>query len=271
MVPVKKDPSGHRSIEAEVEVPGTPEEVWRAIATGPGITSWFVPSTVEERVGGTATANFGPGMESVATITAWDPPRRFAAETVEEPGTIATEWIVEARSGGTCVVRVVHRWFASSDEWDGQFEGHAEGWQAFFRNLRLYLTYFPGQPSSEIALTGFGPEPKSKAWEALMGRLGLTGTAVGKRVGTGSGAPSLAGVVERVGEDAYPEELLLRLDQPAPGIAHLFAMPMGGQVLLSVRLYLYGKQASAVAAEVEPKWQAWVNQHFPAPGAALPA
>ena len=26
-------------IELEVEVPGTPEEVWRAIATGPGITS----------------------------------------------------------------------------------------------------------------------------------------------------------------------------------------------------------------------------------------
>ena len=68
-------------------------------------------------------------------------------------------------------------------------------------------------------------------------------------------------------EEAYPEELLLRLDQPAPGVAHLFAMPMGGQVLLSVRLFLYGKQASAIAAQVEPAWQAWVNQHFSAPGA----
>ena len=115
-MPVKKDPSGRRSIEAEVEVPGTPEEVWQAIATGPGITSWFVPSTVEERVGGTATANFGPGMESVATIKEWDPPRRFMAETVEDPaqGPVATEWIVEARAGGLCVVRVVHSWFASS-------------------------------------------------------------------------------------------------------------------------------------------------------------
>jgi hypothetical protein len=26
----------------------------------------------------------------------------------------------------------------------------------------------------------------------------------------------------------YPEELFLRLDEPAPGIAHLFAMDMGG-------------------------------------------
>ena len=36
-MPVKKEPSGRRSVEAQVEVPGTPEDVWRAIATGPGI------------------------------------------------------------------------------------------------------------------------------------------------------------------------------------------------------------------------------------------
>ena len=87
---------------------------------------------------------------------------------------------------------------------------------------------------------------------------------------TGSGVPSLAGLVERVGEEAYPE-LLLRLDEPAPGIAHLFAMPMDGQVLLSIRFYLYGQRASAVAAEVEPSWQTWVNQHFPAGGAKVSA
>ena len=55
-MPVKKDPNGRRYVEAEVEVPGTPEEVWRAIATGPGISSWFVPTQVEERVGGKVTA-----------------------------------------------------------------------------------------------------------------------------------------------------------------------------------------------------------------------
>ena len=266
-MPVKKDPSGHRSVEAEVEVPGTPEEVWRAIATGPGISSWFVPSTVEERVGGTATANFGPGMESVATIKAWDPPRRFEIETVDEPGTVATEWIVEARSGGTCIVRVVHRWFASTDDWDNQFEGHTHGWRGFFRILRLYLTYFRGQPCAAFQTMGFGPEPKAKAWDALTSVLGLVGPAVGKRIQTGAGSPPLASVVERVGEEPHPEELLLRLDVPAPGLAHLFAMAMGGQVLLSIRLFLYGSQAPAAAAQAEPLWQAWVKQHFPAASA----
>ena len=50
-MPVRKDENGQRSVEAEAEVPGSPEEVWRAIATGKGISSWFVPTTVEEREG----------------------------------------------------------------------------------------------------------------------------------------------------------------------------------------------------------------------------
>ena len=73
--------------------------------------------------------DFGPsaGMESLSTVTAWDPPHRFAADSRDDMGpddpTVATEWIVEARSGGACVVRVVHSWFTSSDDWDDQFEG----------------------------------------------------------------------------------------------------------------------------------------------------
>ena len=65
---------------------------------------------------------------------------------------MATEWTVEARSGGTCVVRVVHSWFAETDEWDGQFEGTEHGWPAFFRDLALYLVNFRGQPSSTFQL-----------------------------------------------------------------------------------------------------------------------
>jgi hypothetical protein len=62
---------------------GTPEEAWRAIATGPGMSSWFVPSTSDERVGGTAKNNLGPGMESIAWIKKWNPPQSFVAETQE--------------------------------------------------------------------------------------------------------------------------------------------------------------------------------------------
>src|SRR5215471_2300012 len=163
MTHVKKDAQGNRSVEAETEVPGTPEEVWAAIATGPGVSSWFVPTTIDGREGGHVTASFGPGMDSSSKITVWDPPRRFIARNPGGmgPGTpeMATEWTVEARSGGKCRVRVVHRWFADKDDWDNQFEGTVYGWRAFFRGLDLYLTHFRGMPCSAYQLMGFAPGP----------------------------------------------------------------------------------------------------------------
>src|SRR5262245_40504094 len=215
---VKKEASGRRWVQAEVEVPGTPEEVWQAIATGPGISSWFVPSEVEEREGGAAVSHVGAGssMDSVSRITAWDPPHRFAAESRDlgpDAPPIATEWVVEARSGDTCVVRVVHNLFTSADDWDNQMEGWESGWPDFFRILRLYLTHFRGSRGSLMQLGNTATEPKSEAWSALTGSLGLAGATMGQRVRTQAGAPPLAGLVERVGEDSYPEELLLRLDE----------------------------------------------------------
>jgi uncharacterized protein YndB with AHSA1/START domain len=269
---VKKDDSGRRSVQVEVEVPGTPEEVWQAIATGPGISSWFVPSEVEEREGGTAVSHFGPEMDSVASITDWDPPRRFAVESQDlgpNAPPVASEWTVEARSGGTCVVRVVHSLFASTDDWDKQLEGWESGWPGFFRILRLYLRHFRGQPCSAIQLGGAASDPRPKAWAALTVPLNLAGATKGQRVSTPASAPPLAGLVERVGEEPYPEELLLRLNEPAPGIAHLFAMDMGGQVYLSIRFYLYGDRASVVVARDQPLWQAWMKERFPFAGGEM--
>jgi uncharacterized protein YndB with AHSA1/START domain len=266
-MPVKKDESGRRYVQVEIEVPGTPEQVWKAIATGPGISSWFVPSQVEEREGGLATANFGPGMESAAKISAWEPPHRLVMDSEDlGPGAppVASEWTVEARSGGTCVVRVVHSLFTDGEDWDNQLVGWESGWPSFFRILRLYLQHFPGQASSAFQLGGSAPGTRAEAWAALTGALGMAGAAAGQRVSSASGAPPLAGLVERVGEEAYPEELLLRLEEPAPGIAHLFALEMGGPVYLSFRVYLYGGTAAAAAARDEPKWQAWMGERFPA-------
>jgi uncharacterized protein YndB with AHSA1/START domain len=268
---VKKDVTGRRYIQVEVEVPGTPEEVWQAIATGPGITSWFVPTELEERVGGSTVSHFGPepSMDSRATITAWEPPHRFAAEGVEPMGEgaspLATEWIVEARSGGTCVVRVVHSLFTNKEDWDGLLESIESGWPAFFRILRRYLSEFRGQPSATIQLMGAAAEPKEAAWRAFTSSLSFAGARAGDRVSAAAGVPQLGGVVERAGEPGWPEELLLELDAPAPGTAHLYAQPMGGQIYLTTRIFLYGDEAARAAAQTEPQWQAWMGEHFPMP------
>jgi uncharacterized protein YndB with AHSA1/START domain/predicted secreted protein len=263
-MPVKKERLGRRSVQAEVEVSGTPEAVWKAIASGPGISSWFVPTKMDGRVGGTATSSFGPGnsMDSVAKITAWEPPKRFVAETEEGPGTVATEWTVEAKAGGTCTVRVVHSWFASTDDWDDQFESHSYGWLSFFQILRLYLAHFRGQQCLPVQLMATSSEAKEKAWDLLIQPLGLAKASVGTRVTAPDDAPELSGVVEVLNPPEWPG-LLLRLDKPAPALAHLFALPMGGQVMLPVRIYLYGHSAADVAKDVEKNWQDWLNRRFP--------
>ena len=268
-MPVNMDSAGRRSVQVEVEVPGTPVEVWRAIATAAGISSWFVPTTSENDASGAPvkfTSNFGPGMASVAAVTGWDPPRSFSAESKDlgpDAPAVATQWIVEARGGGVCVVRVVHSLFASTDDWDAQLEAWEGGWPDFFRLLRLYLTHFSGEPCTAFQLTGFAPAPRKAAWQALFKGLGLETVTAGRQVRSSGTAPEIAGTVERAGEEAYQEEMLLRLDAPAPGIAHMFAMDMGEQVLLSMRFHLYGSTAAGVAAREEPAWQAWLGETFP--------
>ena len=38
-------------IRTEIEIEADPEQIWQAIATGPGITSWFMPHDVTPGVG----------------------------------------------------------------------------------------------------------------------------------------------------------------------------------------------------------------------------
>jgi uncharacterized protein YndB with AHSA1/START domain len=266
---VKKEANGRRSVQVEVEVPGTPEEVWQAIATGPGVSAWFVPTEFVERDGKPVAVklNFGPGMESVATVTDWDPPRRYAAEDTTGWGPtappIATEWSVEARAGGVCVVRVVHSLFASTDDWDGQLEGTEFGWPGFFRILRLYLTHFRGQRSALMQWNALPTGTEAEAWDKLTTALGLKGVSAGQRWAAPAGVPSLGGVVEPA--DQYPHHALLRLDKPGPGVADLGAANCSGTVMVTISFYLYGDQAAGVAAREKPLWQAWVDKLFPMP------
>jgi uncharacterized protein YndB with AHSA1/START domain len=264
---VKTEASGRRSVQVEVEVPGTPEEVWQAIATGPGISSWFVPTEFEERDGQpvAVTLNFGPGMESRSVVTAWDPPRRFGAQGEGWGGSpaIADEWSVEARAGGTCIVRVVHSLFASTDDWDNQLEGTESGWPGFFRILRMYLTHFRGQRSAIMQSIAPVAGTEAGAWDTLTQALGLKGASAGQRCTAPAGVPALSGLVEHVGQK--PRNALLRLDTPGPGAAAIGVVTFGGQTMVTLSFYLYGDQAAATVARETPLWEAWIQERFPMP------
>lgn len=262
---VQKDSSGKRWVSAEVEVLGTPEQVWQAIATGPGVSSWFVPT--EKKEDGTVVSHFGPGMDAVAKETAWEPPHRFAAEGEMGPGgpKLATEWTVETRDGGKCLVRVVHSLFAATDDWDEQLENIERGWPDYFAILCLYIKHFAGRPSAIFQCMGVAPEPDRAAWEKLTHSLGLLEMSLALHVRSKGDAPRLSGIIERMGESGHPCQLLIRLDQPMDGIAHLFALAMGGQVFVSLRFYLYGEDAATMVKEQESIWNAWLQRHFVLP------
>ncbi|TIP98609.1 MAG: hypothetical protein E5X61_39495 [Mesorhizobium sp.] len=90
--------------------------------------------------------------------------------------------------------------------------------------------------------------------------MGLANATEQRRVA--SDTQAFEGVVERTGPQDHPE-LVVRLDQPAPGFAHLFALPMGGMTFLSVRFFLFGDDAASVAKREEPRWRTWLEKHFP--------
>lgn len=263
----KDEAAGTRKVTMEVEVPGTPEEVWQAVATGPGTSAWFVPTEIEEREGGELIFDLGPGMgTSKGVVTAWEPPRRLAYEEREwMPGAppVATGIVVEERDGRTCVVRMVHSLVTDSHEWDDQLESFERGWPPFFRLLRLYLAHFAGRRCSSCRAMGRGAAPESRAWSELAEELGVSGAAAGDAVATKDGAPGLAGEVEHLGAEPDHHEILIRLDRPAPGYALVGTFAWDDDVYTTASVYLFGDGAPAVAEREGAAWQSWLEARSP--------
>jgi uncharacterized protein YndB with AHSA1/START domain len=254
--------------EAEVEVPGEPEDVWRAIATGDGTAAWQFRTEVEGREGGTIVIRRQPfGDDAGAVITAWDPPRRLAYEEPAGPGTpaLATEYLVTARDHGTCVVRVVSSLSGEDGGWEDLLEGATEGWRMALTILRSYLTHFAGQPAASLDTIATVARPVSDSaavLAAVMGPLGVDigadvgdQPAVGDRFRSHDGAPPLAGTVEHL-TAGYA---LLRATEPSPALVAISAFPMDG-VTLSVNVCgrFYGADGPAAAAREQRRWDAWL-------------
>jgi uncharacterized protein YndB with AHSA1/START domain len=268
-MPVRKDDSGRRWVEMELDVPGTPEQVWHAIATGPGISAWFTPTTVDEHVGGAVTFDFGdescdaPGQPGV--VTGWEPPTRFSYEEADwsantpVPSPLATEVEVTARSGGRCVIRMVHSLFTDKDDWDDELESFESGWAGFFEVLRIYLAHFPGQQAATAWVTTGSSGSATQVWAKLTSALNLAGVNVGEHRVTPTDTPRLAGTVESVRRDDKHPELTVRLDAPTDGVAVIGAYQMGDEAQGVVGVYYYGADAATTAAAEKPKWVAWMR------------
>jgi uncharacterized protein YndB with AHSA1/START domain len=160
----------------EAEVPASPEEAWDAIATGPGIDSWFMGrNDVQPGLGGTVRTVFGEYAPELQ-VTTWDPARRFAYRSDEAPDGrfIAYEFLVEGRAGGSTVLRTVTSGFIPGDDWADEFQAMTLGGELYFRTLVECLTHFAGRFATPV--TAFGPAGPDWTEELrlLCGGLGLT-------------------------------------------------------------------------------------------------
>lgn len=247
-------------IELTFEMPGSPEQVWDAIATSHGITSWFLPTEVEERVGGAITTHMGE-TDSPGTVTGWEPPRRFAYEEPEwaalaghagaDVTPLATEFLVEAQSGGTCVVRVVSSAFGTGADWEQEFfDNMVGGWRPYFDRLRLYLAHYAGQTASPMAVEANLAASAATVQHQMRDAFGIGDP------GTRVQIHELTGVVERIGE----EDMLVHVLGPVPGFLAFLTIATGpDQTLAAVQGQFFAPDADAFVEREAPRWRAWLE------------
>jgi uncharacterized protein YndB with AHSA1/START domain len=211
----------------EAVVAGTVEDVWAAIATGPGIDSWFMgrnqvepgsdgwiatdlggsvrPAEQPDLLPDASVAADAGGFVMTSSVTAWDPPHRFGYRS-QGPGEqfMAAEYLIEGRDQGGAVVRLVTSGFLPGDDWESEFEAMTAGGQMYFGTLTAYLDHFAGRFATPINFMGAPVEDWPAAWTALRTRLGLSenpvvGDAVQAAV---PGLPALSGEVDFVNSQA---------------------------------------------------------------------
>lgn len=254
--------NGRREVTVEVEVPGTPEDVWQAVATGPGYSAWFAPTEIEEAEGGAMRFDLGDGAIQEGTVTGWQPPHRLTyveRDWSGEAPPLATEVTVEARGGGTCLVRMMHSLATDRDDWDGELSSMREGWPTCFTILRLYLAGHAGQPSgSGRASVEIGGDTDA-VWQRLQERLGLAALREGDAADLGGDVPATGGRLVERGHSGHHRSLTLATETPIPGALVLTVYAWQGRGHAMAGLFFWGEGAEEIARRQGAGWQEWLE------------
>ncbi|GLW08022.1 hypothetical protein Misp01_31520 [Microtetraspora sp. NBRC 13810] len=231
----------------DVELEATPEQVWAAIATGPGIDSWFMGrNEVEPREGGAARMTM-PGWSAESTVTVWEPGHRFAyrSTTAEDGSFMAFEYLIEGREGAATSLRLVHSGILTGD-WETEYDALKEGNPLYLRNLALYLKHFPGRTAVPVAVFGPQQPDQDTVWAAVTRAAGLSkDVREGDEAHFTLGDRRIDGVVDTVREPGF---LGVRT-----GDALLRFVGRDGVVLTSHHIF-----ADVDRAAAEESWGAWL-------------
>ncbi|MEO3812301.1 SRPBCC domain-containing protein [Sphaerisporangium sp. B11E5] len=241
-------------LSKEIELDATPEQIWDAIATGPGIDAWFMGRTeLEGAVGGTLGHTIA-GHTATAEITAWEPGHRFAHEGGSGDFFTAIEYIIEAREGGSTVLRLVQSGILG-DNWETEFEAMQEGWDMYLHTLAQYLTHFHPRPATVVTAIRPGVPPRPDLWPTLLAALSVTTPVT-------EGAParfSIAGtsVEGTVDYDGLPTVLGIRTQDAL--LRFLHSGPDRGNVLV-LGHHLFNTPDPDKAHET---WNTWLTHLLP--------
>lgn len=236
----------------EVEVDATPEQVWQAIATGPGIDSWFMGRNEVDPDHATVRMSYG-GYQPEHQVTAWEPLRRFAyrSDDATDGRFIAYEFLIEGRDRAATVLRLATSGFLPGDDWEAEYDAMTKGGALFFATLATYLRHFAGRTA--VPVTAFGPMITDwpRTWATLTTALGLTAAPrAGDRVhARPDGLAPIDGEVYFVNAHT----LGVRTDDAL----YRFLKGFGGPI--SAGHHLFGR---ADAGAAERAWQTWLDKTF---------
>jgi uncharacterized protein YndB with AHSA1/START domain len=247
-------------LHKEIELDATPEQVWEAIATGPGVDSWFMGRNEIDPGEGGRTRQTLFGQTHEATVTGWEPEKRLAYSTSpgEDGSFMAFEYLIEGRGQGSTVLRLVQSGVLGGD-WETEYEAMKVGWDMYLHKLAQYLTYFAGRTATVVSAIRPGAPERETAWAALKAEFGLSGEArEGDQVRfTVPGLPTIEGVVDYVG---LPTFLGVRTHDGLYRFIH--SGPQRGDVIVVGHHIFSGAEGSEDPEATERAWQSWLAGLF---------
>ncbi|NUP03694.1 MAG: SRPBCC domain-containing protein [Nonomuraea sp.] len=240
---------GHEfELPFESRVEATPEEVWEAITTGPGIDSWFMGRN--EVAGGVVRTAFSGFDLPGSRVTDEEPLKRFAhaSEPAGDGRFVAYDFLIEGREGGSTQLRMVTSGFLPGDDWEHEYEAMSHGLAMYFATLVEYLGHFAGRTATSLTESGPPVTDWPRAWRTLYAALG--------------GEPEPGDTVRLTPPGLPPDEGVVYFrNAQTVGIRtgdalYRFVQGLGG-TMLAMHL-LYGD-----ASGQGPAWRAWLADLYP--------
>jgi hypothetical protein len=231
-------------IRREVELPGTPEQVFDAVATGNGTAGWMFPT------GEGAPSAVGEEFAG-HTVTALDRPSHFAVRVDGEDGWFnSLDYRIERRGSGA-LLRYVHSGVMTGD-WDTQYDGADRHTDFYLHSLGEYLAHFSGRAVVYVGAEGPADALGEEAFAAVRAALGIgDGTTVGDRVDV-----HLPGVGPLRAEVDYLNDMFVGLRSDDALYRFYGRGRMGMPVFAGHHLFAPGADGEAA----KTAWEAWLSE-----------